>query len=68
VLNGEVAIRARDLIRQIAMEHELEIISGKVARDHVHVFVSYRLTQRVSQITQWLKGRARECCCRSIRI
>ena len=35
VLTGEVAIRVRDVIRQIAMEHELEIISGKVARDHV---------------------------------
>ena len=56
VLTGEVAIRVRDVIRQIAMEHELEIVSGKVARDHVHVFLSYRPTQRVSQIVQWLKG------------
>ena len=56
VLTGEVAIRVRDLIRQIAAEHELEIISGKVARDHVHVFVSYRPNQDVSQIMQWLKG------------
>ena len=46
----------RDVIRQIASEHELEILSGKVARDHVHVLVSYRPTQRVSQIVQWLKG------------
>jgi len=56
VLTGDVALRVRDLIRQIAAEHELEIISGKVARDHVHVFLSYRPTQRVSQIMQWLKG------------
>jgi putative transposase len=35
---------------------ELEIISGKVARDHVHVFVGYRPNQDVSQIMQWLKG------------
>ena len=46
----------RDLIRQIAMEHELHIISGKVARDHVHVFVSYRPHQDLSTIVQWLKG------------
>jgi len=56
VLTGEVAIRVRDLIRQIAMEHEVEIISGKVARDHVHLFVSYRPTQNVSHIMQWFKG------------
>ena len=46
----------RDIIRQIAAEHEIEIISGKVARDHVHVFLGYRPNQEVSQIMQWLKG------------
>lgn len=56
VLTGDVALRVRELMRRIASEHELEIISGKVARDHVHVFLSYRPTQKVSQIMQWLKG------------
>ena len=56
VLEGPVAIRVRDLIRQIAAEHELIIVSGKVARDHVHVFVSYRANQSISDIVQWLKG------------
>ena len=56
VLTGDVALRVRDLMRTIASEHELEIISGKVARDHVHVFLSYRPTQQVSEIMQWLKG------------
>ena len=56
VLVGPVAIRTRDILRQIALEHELEIISGKVASDHVHMFISYRPTQNVSKIMQWLKG------------
>jgi len=56
VLTGDVALRVRDLIRRIASEHELEILSGKVARDQVHVFLSYRPTQDVAQIMQWLKG------------
>ena len=56
VLSGEVAIRERDLLRQIGAEHELEIVSGRIARDHVHLFVSYRPNQPVSQIVQWLKG------------
>ena len=56
VLTGEVAVRVRDLIRQIALEHELVVLSGKVARDHVHVFVSYRPNQDISTIVQWLKG------------
>ena len=56
VLTGDLALRVRDIIRQIASEHELDILSGKIARDHVHVFLSYRPTQKVSQIMQWLKG------------
>jgi putative transposase len=56
VLTGPVALRARDLLRQIALEHEIEIITGKVASDHVHMFVAYRPTQDISKIMQWLKG------------
>ena len=44
VLTGEVAVRVREIIRTITAQHELEIISGKVARDHVHVLISYRPT------------------------
>ena len=56
VLIGTVAKRARDILRQIAMEHEITIISGKIAVDHVHMFVSYRPTQNISKIMQYLKG------------
>jgi len=56
VLTGEVAIRVRDVLRQIAMEHELEVISGKVASDHVHMFIGYNPSQDISKIVQWLKG------------
>jgi putative transposase len=55
VLTGEVALRVRALLRQITMEHELGIVSGKVARDPVHLFLSYRPKQDVSHIVQWLK-------------
>ena len=56
VLTGQVAIRTRDILRQIALEHELEIITGKVSIDHVHMFIAYRPTQNISKIMQWLKG------------
>ena len=35
VLTGAVAVRARDLLWQIAAENDLQIISGKVAADLV---------------------------------
>lgn len=51
-----VWVRTRDLIRQIAMEHELEIVSGKVARDHIYIFITYKSVQQISKIMQFLKG------------
>ena len=56
VLVGKVAERVRDLLRQMAMEHEVHIISGKVAADHVHMFVSYRVQLAISKLVQQLKG------------
>jgi len=55
-VDGTGAIRARDILRQIALKHELEIITGKVSSDHVHMFISYRPTQNVNKIMQWLNG------------
>ena len=37
-------------------QHEWEMVSGKVARDPVPLFLAYRPNQDVSQIVQWLKG------------
>ena len=56
ILIGAVAIRVRDLIRQIAMEHDIQILSGKVSRDHINVLISYHPHQAMSKIVQWLKG------------
>jgi putative transposase len=56
VLTGPVAVRGRDIVRQIAVEHELDIISGKVASDHVHMFLCYKPHQDISKIVQGLKG------------
>src|SRR3954452_21404964 len=56
VLTGAVAVRARDLSRQIAAEDDLHIISGKVAADHGHLFISHRARQNISPVVQWLKG------------
>ncbi|AFC71070.1 putative transposase [Rickettsia australis str. Cutlack] len=38
------------------MEHAVHIISGKVACDHVHMFISYRLQITLSKLVQYLKG------------
>lgn len=68
VLSGPVAVRTRDLLRQIVMENDLQIISGKAAPDHVHMFLSYRAHQNISQIAQWLKVQTGSSCFRNSRI
>ncbi len=57
VLIGDIAIRARDLIRQICTENQGEIIRGTVARDHIHIYVSIPPYLSVSKLVQYLKGK-----------
>ena len=56
VLTGNVGIRARELVRQIAMANEVEIITGAVASDHVHIYVSIPPSLSVSKFAQFEKG------------
>jgi len=57
VLYGEIAVRVRDLIREICFANDIQIIEGKVASDHVHIFISYPPHLAVSKIVQMLKGK-----------
>ena len=38
------------------MDPEIDIFSGKVSSDHVHIFVSYRPQMTISKLVQYLKG------------
>ena len=55
-LTGQGAVRGRDVLRQIAVEHEIEIMTGKVASDQVQMFLQYKPPQDISKIVQGLKG------------
>jgi putative transposase len=41
---------------KLDMEHEIEIKSGKVSSDHIHMLISYHPTQHISKIVQWFKS------------
>jgi REP-associated tyrosine transposase len=56
-LTGEVALRVRDLIREICGQHEVTIMKGRVAKDHLHLFVSIPPQVTISRLIQWLKGK-----------
>ena len=40
VMRGDVAERARELIRQICAAREVTIIRGAVSPDHIHMLVA----------------------------
>ena len=57
VLNGEVALRLRELVRQTCAIFDIEIIRGVVSKDHIHVLVSAPPTISPSEIMRRVKGR-----------
>jgi putative transposase len=58
VLQGEIATRARELIREICRSYDVEIIKGHLSKDHVHLLVSVPPQVSVSQLVQYLKGKS----------
>ena len=56
VLKKDVGMRLRELCRQICSDMGVEIMSGVVAKDHVHVLVFIPPQVSVSKLIQKLKG------------
>ena len=57
VLFGNVALRLRDLIREICKAMDAEIVRGHVSKDHVHLFVSIPPYVSVSELVKRVKGK-----------
>ena len=57
VLKGDIAIRVRELTRQICEAQEIQIIKGAVSKDHVHVLLSAPPEISPSEIMRRIKGR-----------
>jgi len=58
VLKDDVGVRVRELCRQISSDMGVEILSGVVAKDHVHVLASIPPQVSVSKLIQKLKGKS----------
>ena len=57
VLFGDVAIRMRDLTREICKTLDVEILKGHVSKDHVHLFLSIPPHLSVSKLVGRIKGK-----------
>jgi putative transposase len=56
VITDDVAERTRELLRRIATEEKVEIISGSVSPDHIHMLVSLDPSVSISTLMRQLKG------------
>jgi putative transposase len=55
---GDIGYRAREILREVCREEEVEIIKGFVSADHVHMMVSIPPQVTVSRLVQRLKGKS----------
>ena len=58
VLNGKIAYRLRELLRQGCEARRITIIKGSISKEHVHMLVSCPPNISVSDMMQYLKGRS----------
>ena len=58
VLRGELALRTRQIIREICERRGIVIVSGNVRANHIHLLVSCPTDAAPSKIVQYLKGKS----------
>ena len=57
MLQSDLALRVRKLVRQICEQWEIQILRGVVSNDHVHILVSAPPSISPSEIMRRIKGR-----------
>lgn len=68
VLHGDVAIKLRELVREICRGNDIEIMRGHVSRDHVHLLLSVPPHLAPSRVMQAIKGKSSHHLLRNFRV
>lgn len=58
VLDGDMKVRCRSLIKQICLAEDVTILSGVVRAEHIHLNIEYLPSKSISDIVKKLKGRS----------
>jgi len=56
ILHGEIGLRVREILRQQCRVLDVQIMSGHISQDHVHLLVSVPPSLSISDLVQRLKG------------
>ncbi len=57
ILTGEVGQRTRVLIREICRANYVDIVSGSMSPDHLHLLLSIPPNISLSKLVQYIKGK-----------
>ncbi|WP_299576328.1 IS200/IS605 family transposase [uncultured Sunxiuqinia sp.] len=57
VLTGDIKVRCRSILIQICESEDVVILKGVVSSDHIHMHISYRPSQNISDLVKKFKGR-----------
>ncbi len=57
-MTGQVAERARELIREICRANYVDIVSGSISPEHMHMLLSIPPSTSVSKVMQYIKGKS----------
>ena len=58
ILTGDVANRVRELIREVCKANYVDILSGSMSPDHIHLLVSVPPNISLSKVMQYVKGKS----------
>ena len=58
VLTDQIAVRAREIIREICTANYVDIVSGNITPDHVHMLISMPPSMALSKLVQYIKGKS----------
>ena len=58
ILTGEVATRCRELIREVCTANYIDIVSGSLSPDHIHLLLSVPPSLSLSKVLQYIKGKS----------
>jgi len=53
---GAIAKRLQEILRQVCAQNDVQILSGHISKDHVHMLVSVPPHLSVSKLVQYMKG------------
>ena len=56
VMVGAIAKRLQAILRQVCAQNDVQILSGHISKDHVHMLVSVPPHLSVSKLIQYMKG------------